>query len=151
MRAVIALSMIRHLVLITLIVPMLSACAARQQSLRENDPQQISAIEEICSKTIRLQPGYVEFDACRSSLTSSLSYRLKQATDPAVAAGSLSNGASPPSNWNSENYIEVSNALRHDREESACTELGLSNGSGAFTHCVTDLDMELFIVSHPGA
>lgn len=54
-----------------------------------------------------------------------------------------------PVDANQDSYFASSPSVRHRREQYACAQLGLEPNTGAFTSCVGNLDMEIFVVEHP--
>lgn len=56
-----------------------------------------------------------------------------------------------PVDANQDSYFASSFSVRHRREQYACAQLGLEPNTGAFTSCVSNLDMEIFVVEHPSS
>ena len=130
--------------LAVLITSALSGCAT-QNTHAETRGETITG--QICSETIRVQRGQEEFDACTASLAASgprnfdSSIAWTQITPPSLRTDNGSPGS----------YFETSDSEHRVREELACRQLKLTNGTEVFFRCVSNLDKALFIARHPGA
>lgn len=73
----------------------------------------------------------------------------KDTGNPSGAASKLDAAFIAPVDSNQDSYFASSPSVRHRREQYACAQLGLEPNTGAFTSCVGNLDMEIFVVEHP--
>jgi hypothetical protein len=73
----------------------------------------------------------------------------KGSGNPSDVASKLDTAFITPVDSNQDSYFASTPNVRHRREQYACAQLGLEPDTGAFTSCVGNLDMEIFVVEHP--
>ncbi|HEX4271594.1 MAG TPA: hypothetical protein VHZ32_09410 [Rhizomicrobium sp.] len=105
------------------------ACAPLAQAQDASlSPGQQSVIDRACARVMGLKPGETYFARCRESLSQALP--LGGDMRPlAVAYADIDNS-----------FYEVSPAIRWDREQQACAQIGLRPGSTPFHQCAAALD-----------
>jgi len=130
--------------LAVLVTSALSGCATQNTHVETRGE---SIIGRICSETIRVQRGQEEFDACSASLAASVPGNF----DFAIAWTQITPPSLHADNGSSGSYFETSDSEHRVREELACRQLGLADGSEVFFRCVSNLDKALFVARHPGA
>lgn len=69
--------MVCRMVAVALALPLLTACAASQESRSEITPQQTAALEATCSNVMGLTKGEAEFSGCVSSLSATIAGQLQ--------------------------------------------------------------------------
>jgi len=101
-----------------------------------NASEQAALVRETCLNVMRIQQGFVPFDACVKSLAKTL-----RNSSPMVEKGtSASYAIGQPAETS---YSESTAAERRRKEEYSCAQLGLLPGSPGFGQCVAELDGSL--------
>ena len=137
-------------------------------------------MKQICSDTMRIRQGYVQYEACVESLGATVANReevkqLVRAYDacksaahkegtPQYAQCVLNEKTATVSDQrvgdraperqastidSNRSFTESTSEERRALEERACAKLGLVPGQGAFSSCVTHLDMNLWAAANP--
>jgi hypothetical protein len=142
-------------------------------------PDQTTLVKQICSDTMRIRQGYVQYEACVESLSATVANReevkqLVRAYDACKSAAhkegtpqyaqcvlnekgtSVSDqrmgDRTPDRQANIESnrsFTESTSEERRALEERACAKLGLVPGQAAFGNCVSHLDMNLWAAANP--
>lgn len=114
------------------------ATGAQAEYLLRAAPEEAALARNICSDVMRIQQGFVPFDACVESLSGTL--RQKSASVMDSKGTPTSYAITRPEQTS---YSESNPEERRRKEEYACVHLGILPGSGSFGQCVAQLDSAL--------
>lgn len=105
------------------------ACAPVAQAQDETvSPGQQSMIDGTCARVMGLKPGETYFALCQANLSQ------------AFPAGGEARPLAIADAGSDKSFYEVSPAIRWDREQQACAQIGLRPGSTSFHQCAAALD-----------
>ena len=117
--------MFRKLFAAVVLIALIPFAQAEESSL---SPGQLSLVDQTCTRVMGLAPGETYFALCRQSLSDALP-AANQAVAHTVDSGKAD-----------KSFYEVSPMRRWNREQAACSQIGLRPGSTVFHQCAAGLD-----------